>query len=148
MEIKILLLLHVLGATIWTGGHIILSSTFLPNALKRKDVNSIRFFENNYEKIGMPALLTQVITGLRLAYLYQPEISDWFSFSTPTNTHLGIKIILLISTLLLAIHARFFIIPKLNINYMNKLAAHIILVTVLSIAFVFVGINFRLAIVG
>jgi uncharacterized membrane protein len=50
-------LLHVLGATVWTGGHLVLAATVLPRALKERSVDELRRFENGYERIGILALL-------------------------------------------------------------------------------------------
>ena len=38
------LLLHVLGATIWTGGHLILALTILPRVLREQDVAGLLKF--------------------------------------------------------------------------------------------------------
>ncbi len=37
-----LVLLHVLGASIWTGGHLILTLTVLPEALKKKQSSNLK----------------------------------------------------------------------------------------------------------
>ena len=65
----IALLLHVLAATIWTGGHLILALTVLPPALKEKSPSALLRFESGYERVGIPALVIQVVTGLMLAFL-------------------------------------------------------------------------------
>ena len=77
----LLLALHILAATIWTGGHIILSCVILPGVLKRRDAKALEAFESAYEKIGMPALIIQIITGLMLAYSLLPDVALWFDFS-------------------------------------------------------------------
>jgi len=59
-----LLLLHILSATIWTGGHIVLSVAILPKVLREHSLGMLLDFESAYEKIGMSALIVQVITGL------------------------------------------------------------------------------------
>jgi uncharacterized membrane protein len=41
MLFKILVILHTLGATVWTGGHLVLAATVLPSALKHRDPNRI-----------------------------------------------------------------------------------------------------------
>jgi len=38
MTFKILVLLHILSATIWTGGHLVLAIIVLPKALKKKRI--------------------------------------------------------------------------------------------------------------
>ncbi|TXI68546.1 MAG: hypothetical protein E6Q41_04000, partial [Cyclobacteriaceae bacterium] len=88
---KWLILLHVLGAAIWVGGHLILSLGFLPQALKQRDISIILNFERHYEKIGMPALLLQVVTGVSMALIYVP-FSSWASLVTPHHFYLWIKL--------------------------------------------------------
>lgn len=145
MMIKYLILLHVLGACIWTGGHLVLALAVLPKALKKKNPEIVREFESHFEKIGIPALLLQVISGLFMAAYYLP-VQEWFCFNGRIQTHIGIKLILLILTFALAIHARLFIIPKLSPQNLTLLAWHIAAVTCIAVLMVFLGLNFRLAI--
>jgi putative copper export protein len=139
---KWLILLHVLGATVWAGGHLILSIGFLPKALKEKNIRIILDFERQYERVGIPALLLQVITGFWMATIYVP-FDDWFSLATPHHVYLWIKIVLLLSTIGFAIHARLFIVPNLTVEKLPSLAFHIIVATVLAVSFVVTGLSFR-----
>lgn len=41
----ILLIIHILAATIWVGGHLIISFRILPEAIKRKNVAGLLEFE-------------------------------------------------------------------------------------------------------
>jgi putative copper export protein len=142
--VKWLILLHVLGATVWAGGHLILSVGFLPQALKHRDISIVLNFEKHYEKIGVPSLLIQVITGISMALIYVP-FSEWGSLATPHHVYLWTKLGLLLATLVLGIHARFFIIPKLTPEKLSFLAMHVILVTILAVALVITGLSFRFA---
>jgi hypothetical protein len=90
-----ILLLHVLGATIWTGGHLVLAITVLPRALRAKDPSIVEQFEGGYEKLGMPALVLQLLTGLWLAYRLLPDPGAWFAFGSPAATNIFAKVILL-----------------------------------------------------
>ncbi len=139
---KWLILIHVLGATVWVGGHLILSIGFLPNALKQKNPQIILDFEKQFEKIGLPALLMQVVTGISMALIYVP-FRHWMSLETPHHVYLWTKLGLLAGTLALAIHARFFILPRLTEQKLPQLAFHIVLVTVLAMFFVLTGLSFR-----
>ncbi len=141
------LVLHVLAATVWTGGHLILAIVVLPKILKTKNIQALTEFEENFEKIGIPALIIQVITGIYLAYSLLPNVSDWFSFSNHISTHVGIKLTLLIITILLALDARFRLIPNLSEKNLTSLAVHIFMVTLVAILFVIIGLSFRLAII-
>ena len=139
----ILLFLHLLGATIWTGGHIILSVVVLPRVLREKSPEQLLSFEAVYEKIGMPALIVQVITGFLLAHRMLPDISAWFDFSNPLTHALALKFVLLALTVGFAIDARFRVIPNLSEKNLKVMAWHIVPVTIFSILFVFAGVSFR-----
>ena len=67
---KWLLILHVLTACIWIGGHLLLSLRYLPEALQKRNPDIIKAFEKKYEIVGLPSLLLQVITGVWMAISY------------------------------------------------------------------------------
>jgi putative copper export protein len=138
-----ILLLHVLAATIWTGGHLVLAITILPRVLREKSPTDLLRFESGYEKVGVPALVIQVITGLLLAHNLMPDIAMWFSFDNPISRLILLKLGLLLATILFAIDARLRIIPNLTEENLLPLAYHIIPVTVISVLFVIVGVSFR-----
>ncbi len=139
----ILLLLHILSATIWTGGHIVLSVVVLPSVLRERSSEKLLQFESVYEKIGMPALMVQVATGFFLAYHLVPDVSQWFNMANPLSHPIAAKMVLLALTAGFAIDAKFRVIPGLSKDNLGVMAWHIIPVTVLSILFVIVGVSFR-----
>ena len=141
---KLLVILHTLGATIWTGGHLVLAVTVLPRALKLQDPDVIHQFEEHFETFGLVSLLSQVITGLWLTWLYFPGLQNFLAFDSYLSVYIAIKLGLLVGTLVLALHARFFIIPKLTKETLNSLAYHIVGVTTLAVLFVVVGAGIRL----
>lgn len=138
-----LLLLHILGATIWTGGHLILALSVLPAALHNTDVEAIRTFEGRFERIGIPALIVQVVTGVLLVLRYFPEGHGLMQWDNPIARLALIKIGLLALTVGLAIDARLRLIPRLGPHNLTALAWHIIPVTVISVLFVYLGLRFR-----
>lgn len=140
---ELLVMLHVLGATIWTGGHLILVLGFLPQALRNRDPQVLTDFESRYERVGMPALVIQVVTGFLLAQRVLPDHSLWLSWDAGTPRQIGIKLILLAVTIALALDARLRIIPKLSTKNLTSMALHIIAITVVSVLFVLVGVGFR-----
>lgn len=144
MLFKTLVILHTLGATVWTGGHLVLAVTVLPQALKNRDPDRIHAFEEHFENFGLLALLLQVMTGLWLTWMYFPGFQNFFAFESYLSTYIAIKLGLLFGTLALAIHARFFIIPKLTKDTLNALAYHIIGITALAVLFVVMGTGIRL----
>jgi putative copper export protein len=139
----ILLTLHVLGATLWTGGHLVLATTVLPRALRARRASILTDFEQGYEHVGMPALAVQIVTGLWLAHRLLGSPENWFS-DTPLAHIVHIKLLCLAGTAALAIHAKIRVIPRLNDGNLPVMAWHIAGVTVFSVLFVLAGASARL----
>lgn len=138
----LLLTAHVLGATVWTGGHLVLCLAVLPGALRARDPEPVRRFEAAYERVGLPALLVQVASGLGLAQALLPSAAAWYD-GGPLARLVGFKLALLAGTVVLALHARLRIIPRLDAARLPVLAAHIVGVTLLAVLFVVAGLAAR-----
>jgi putative copper export protein len=140
---RLLVVLHLLGATVWVGGHLVLSLVVLPRALRARDASIVAQFESGYERIGLPALLLQVITGAWLALHWVPDIRTWLA---PASLHAWlvlVKLGLLAATLALAAHARFRLVPALDAGTLSTLAYHIVGVTLLGVAMLITGVAIR-----
>jgi putative copper export protein len=144
LTLLLLIIVHVLGATIWTGGHLILALRFLPKALKTKDITIVEQFEERFETFGLMALAGQIISGLWLAWLFLPDWSEWVNYHNPIARGIEIKLSLLTLTVILAIDARLRLIPNLETKKLNDLALHIIGITILSVLFVIAGVGLQL----
>lgn len=136
-----IILLHVLAATVWTGGHLVLAGTVQPRALKAHSPEILLEFENGFEKVGMPALVIQIASGLWLAYQQLPDVAAWFDFETYMATMIALKLGTLALTAAFAVSARFFIVPNLRPETLPLFAWHIVPVTVLSVVFVILGVG-------
>jgi len=134
--------LHVLGATVWAGGHLVLATTILPEALRLHRAAPVSEFEQRFERIGLPALAVQVITGLWLAEHLLGSPDHWFE-ADPLARSVQIKLGLLVVTVGLAVHARLRVIPKLADATLPTLAWHIRIVTLAAVLFVLVGVSIR-----
>ena len=134
--------LHILGATIWVGGHLVVMFSILPETLKNEDASILLGFEKRYEKLGMPSLFLQIITGLWLAYHLLGMPANWFG-TTPIAHVIQIKLTLLFLTACLAIHAKTRVIPKLTNDSLSQLAWHIRAVSICAILFVLAGASIR-----
>lgn len=144
MLFKLLIILHTLGATVWTGGHLVLAVTVLPQALKERDPDRIHQFEAHFENFGLAALLLQVITGLWLTWIDFPGFQNFLAFESYSSRYIGMKLLFLLGTLVLAVHARFLIIPNLTKGTLDALAYHIVGVTALAVLFVVFGAGIHL----
>jgi putative copper export protein len=74
----VVLSVHILGATIWADGHLVLAVTILPNALRQQRAATVSEFEQRFERIGLPALGVQIATGLWLAEHLLGSPDNWF----------------------------------------------------------------------
>ncbi|MGM8885763.1 CopD family protein [Psychrobacter sp. 1U2] len=138
-----ILIMHLLGSTVWTGGHLILVSVILPKAVLTADIDTLLQFEQQFEKVGMPALGIQIVTGLWMAYQLLPNVKSWFAFDNDLSILISLKLLLLLLTIMVALHARFYRIPKLSVHTLKAFSVNIILVTLFSVSFVVVGTLFR-----
>jgi putative copper export protein len=140
---RLLVILHLLGATVWVGGHLVLSLVVLPRALRTRDASVVAEFESGYERIGLPALLLQVITGVWLALHWVPDIRTWLAPASLHGWLVLVKLGLLAATLALAAHARFRLVPTLDAGALSTLAFHIVGVTLLGVAMLITGVAIR-----
>jgi putative copper export protein len=137
---QFMLITHVLGATIWTGGHLVLALTVLPRAVGSRDPKILLDFESGYEPLGIAALLTQVITGLWLAWHYMPDLSRWFALDSTASVYVTLKLLLLFGTIALAVDARLRIVPSLGPDNLKSFAYHIVGTTIMAVLFVVFGV--------
>lgn len=138
-----LVTLHVLGASIWVGGHLVLALAVLPRALRNRDPAIVLDFEGGFEKLGIPALLVQVVTGVLLARHWVPGPWHLAIPESPQALILAVKVGLLAATIALGLHARLRLIPRLSAATLPFLAAHIVAVTVIGVGFVLAGVVLR-----
>jgi putative copper export protein len=139
MIFKLLILVHLLGAAIWTGGHLVLALGVLPGAWRRRDPAPIVAYERAFERIGLPALLVQVASGLWLATIYVPGFWGVFRPGHGIAWLILAKLGCLAGTLMLAAHARLSLIPRLSSATLPSLGWHIIAVTALAVLFTVCG---------
>lgn len=136
----ILLILHLVSAAIWVGGHLLISIGYLPDAMSQNNPQLILAFEQRYEKIGMPALLLLVVTGIWMAMDFGITPAKWFDFNTPLEIVVSLKLTLLLTTAAFAISAQKFAIPRLKAGgSMRPMAVHIICVTLIGVAMLILG---------
>lgn len=136
-----ILIMHVLGATIWTGGHLVLALTILPRALGAGEPKVLLDFESAYEPLGIGALVTQVITGLWLTWYRLPDLSQWFTLDSTTSVYVSLKLLLLAVTIALALDSRLRVIPSLGPGNLRSFALHIWAVTIMAVLFVVFGVG-------
>jgi putative copper export protein len=111
--------------------------------MQERSPAALRQFESAYEKVGMPALLLQVATGLWLAHKLLPDVRAWFAADDFVARLILFKLSLLAATVLVAADARLRIIPRLTAQTLPAMARRIVAVTLLAVLFVATGVTFR-----
>lgn len=143
MVSTVLIILHLLGASVWIGGHVVLVSVVLPAAMRRRDPARIAEFEQAYGKIGLAALILQTVTGVWLATV---RIGDWSTIvAAPTlaGSLIVAKASMLALTMLLAGHAYHRVLPRLSAERIRPFAIHAWAVTSVSILMLVIGALIR-----
>lgn len=138
----IVLCVHIVGATIWAGGHLVLTFGILPGALREGRSAAVSDFEQRFERIGLSALGAQIITGLWLAHNLLGSPDNWLK-SDPVARSVQLKFALLAVTLGFALHARLRVVPALTDATLSRLAWHIRIVTVTAVLLVLTGVTIR-----
>lgn len=141
MNHHLLLVLHLLAATIWVGGHLYLLIRIFPQVLKNNDAARLLAFEKSFEPLGMSALLVLVLTGLAMAAQYGVGWQQFFSFSSPIERVVSLKLLLLFLTIGFAMSAMFRVIPHIERSSakLKEMAFHAGGVTVIAIAMLILG---------
>ena len=144
MKHQIMLIIHLLAATIWVGGHLILLLRYAPKTIKSKSLNEINLFRKNFEPIGIPSLLLLLITGIIMAYDYDVSVNKWFSFESSIEKIVSLKLILFFCTILFAFTAVKFLFPKLQNKHSYIVLIFIFLVTSIAVTMLILGSLIRI----
>ena len=76
----ILLIIHLIAATIWIGGHLTLSIVFLPVALRKKEPLIILNFEKKFEPLGISSLIALIIQEFGWPMILELRTNHGFIF--------------------------------------------------------------------
>lgn len=144
MKHHLLLIIHLIAATIWVGGHLILLLQYLPESIKLKSLTPINIFRKKFEPIGMPSLFLLLFTGVLMAYDYEITFIKWFHFKGGIETIISLKLFLFTVTLTLAFSASKFIFPNLKEKPTLLLIIFILLVTIIAVLMLVLGTFVRL----
>lgn len=132
MKHQIVLIIHLLAATIWVGGHLLLLLRYVPKAIKSKSIEELSAFRKNFEPVGMPSLFILIITGILMAYDYNITFEKWFLFENSIEKIISVKLILLLISLTLAFITFKFVL--LSINKISPFLLYFIIFLVTTIA--------------
>lgn len=141
---KLMVILHLLGAATWVGGHIALVRGVLPGALRDQDPEPVVRFERSFGKAALFALVVQLATGLVLANSWVGSWSTILTEPTPAARTLLLKLVVLALSLAVGGHAYHRIVPRLTKHNLNAFAWHARILTLLAVALLALGASIRL----
>ncbi len=139
----LMLSLHLLGAAIWVGGHLVLATAILPAAQKENSMGPLRAFAGRFDGLSLAALLLQILSGLWLMYRLVPAPGQWFNMQNPLAHIFATKLLLLVLSIgaLGWYHAKR---AKTEDSAPGRMKAPVYLLTTLAVLLVIAGASFRI----
>jgi putative copper export protein len=147
IERSILVILHILGASIWIGGMLIMALGVLPKAKKTNDASLLKNYEGSFHILGMIALTIQFLTGFRLAMIYAGGMKGLFDFSNHAAVLFMWKLVLILATMGLFVVFKKKTLSKLDPTNVSSASAMIWVLTLLSLGLMILGLGFSRGIV-
>jgi putative copper export protein len=143
MGYKILVMAHILGAALWIGGRAVLVGVVIPRAKRTGDIERLQEFEKGIGRIGLAALVVQLVTGL---WLTTHWLGGLGALLRPTNpiAHMALtKIALLVALVGLAGYAHHRMLPRLEPRGLGAFTVHAWVVATLSVLLLVLGVGIR-----
>jgi uncharacterized membrane protein len=143
MEFQILVLLHVILAILIIGPAWVGSFFIMPWALRTGDTSIVAGYFRPFYKTSHILLTLQFLIGFRLGMIYLP-IGDWFSFSSSISLSVVLKLalwILFFGWMIAGKRRGFTDAEKVNLPSAQQF---FIILSILGVALVVTGLNFRL----
>jgi putative copper export protein len=146
-ERSTLVILHILGASIWIGGMLIMALGVLPKAKKAKDAILLKNYEGSFHILGMIALTIQFLTGFRLAMIYAGGMKGLFDFSNHLAVLFIWKLVLILITMGLFVVFKKKTLSVIDNSNISSASTLIWVLTLISITLMVLGLGFSRGIV-
>lgn len=147
MEKSVLVILHILGASIWIGGMLIMALGALPKAKKASDASLLKNYEGSFHILGMIAITIQFLTGFRLAMIYAGGMKGLFNFSNHAAVLFMWKLVIVLLSAGLFVVFKKKTLSNLDNNNISSASAIVWLIALLAIAQMVLGLGFSRGIV-
>lgn len=147
MEKSVLIILHILGASIWIGGMLIMALGALPKAKKANDASLLKNYEGSFHILGMIAITIQFLTGFRLAMIYAGGMKGLFDFSNHAAVLFMWKLVIVLLSAGLFVVFKKKTLSNLDNNNISSASAIVWLIALLAIAQMVLGLGFSRGIV-
>jgi putative copper export protein len=146
-ERPVLIILHILGASIWIGGMLILALGVLPKAKKAKSSAILRNFEGSFHILGMTALTVQLLTGFRIAMIYAGGMKYLFDFTNHAAVLFVWKMLFIILTMVVFVLFKKKTLANLTDENVSSASAMVWVLALLAIGLMILGLGFSRGIV-
>jgi len=140
---KVMVMLHMLGASVWIGGHAVLVTMVLPKAIRQCDPQPVLEFERGYGRLGLAALVVQLVTGLWLAKRWIGSYAALLSEPTPQSHLVLSKLTVLFATVVLAGYVYHRVLPRIEEQGFRLFAVLSSLTTALAVLMLILGVGIR-----
>lgn len=147
MEKSVLIVLHILGASIWIGGMLIMALGVLPKSKKAGDASILKNYEGSFHILGMIALTLQFLTGFRLAMIYAGGMKGLFDFSNHTAVLFIWKLVLILLTMGLFVVFKKKTLSALTDSNISSASALVWVLTLISVGLMILGLGFSRGII-
>lgn len=139
-----MVILHLLGAAVWIGGHVVLVTMALPAARHENRIDPLARFERGLGRLGLVALAVQIATGFWLAHKWLGSWSAVLESPTP-RAHLILSKLAVLVLLVVAVGYRYHaLLPNLKPERMGRYAAMAWIATALAVVLLIQGVGIRL----
>lgn len=147
MEKSVLIILHILGASIWIGGLLIMALGVLPKAKKANNSSLLKDYEGSFHILGMIALTLQFLTGFRLAMIYAGGMKGLFDFSNHAAVLFIWKFVLILLTMGLFVIFKKKTLSTLTDSNISSASVMVWILTIIALALMILGLGFSRGIV-
>jgi uncharacterized membrane protein len=139
-----MVILHLLGAAVWVGGHIVLLTMVLPAAIHEHRVEPLARFERGLGRLGLAALVVQLVTGLWLAHKWLGSWEALFESPTPRSHLILSKLVLLVLLVVVVGYRYHKLLPGLRPDRTGLYTMLTVLAAAFAVMLLMMGVGIRL----
>jgi len=143
MTYQLMVIMHILGACVWLGGHVVLVGAVLPTAISSGQIDHLKRFVKGFGRLGLPALILQLLTGIWLANRWIPSWSGIFTEPTPQGHLVLTKLLLIALSVPLAGYTYHRAAPRLSQDRMIPFVAVTAAIAALAALMLIAGVGVR-----
>lgn len=143
MSHHLLHFLHLVAASLWFGGVLVLALAVLPTLWRRDGSPTLPAIVLAIDRVNLAALGTLLATGYLLAWHWLPDAASWFQSDLRQADLIQLKWLLLIAAAALAGWARIYLLPTWTPSRRLALTVYVVGNVAIGLAMAWLGTRFR-----